>query len=111
MNLLEAADVLLISAPLTRATCGLIGAAELGRMKEDAILVKLARARSCRKGRCMIAVRHPRFTACIDAWWIEPVRRGEFHQITRFSTCRTSSLRRTTQDRAGRARYRLAACG
>ena len=33
---LEAADVLFISAPLTRATCGRIGAAELGRMKEGA---------------------------------------------------------------------------
>src|SRR5262245_48556928 len=40
-ELLEAADVLLISAPLTRA-------------------------------------KNPRFTACIDAWWIEPVRHGEF---------------------------------
>jgi phosphoglycerate dehydrogenase-like enzyme len=42
-ELLEVADVLLISASLTHATHGLIGAAELGHMKDDAILVNLAR--------------------------------------------------------------------
>ena len=67
-DLLEVADVLLISAPLTRATYGLIGAAELGRMKEDAILVNLARGEIVQeKPLYDHLVRHPRFPTALSS--------------------------------------------
>lgn len=42
-RLLEAADVLVLAAPLTERTRGLIGAAELARMRPHALLVNLGR--------------------------------------------------------------------
>ena len=78
-ELLANADTLILSLPLTPASENLIGAAELATMKNDAVLVNLARGEIIDEAALFTHLQNnPAFTACLDAWWIEPVRHGHF---------------------------------
>tara|TARA_R110002110_G_scaffold10251_7_gene50222 strand:- start:4015 stop:5016 length:1002 start_codon:yes stop_codon:yes gene_type:complete len=78
-RVLAASDVVVITLALTKKTDRLLRAAQLSRMKPDAILVNVARGEIVDEADLYAhLVANPGFTACLEAWWIEPVRHGRF---------------------------------
>lgn len=78
-RVMAASDVLVITLALTRKTDRLIRAAQLLRMKPDAVLINVARGEIVDEDDLYAhLVANPDFTACLEAWWIEPIRHGKF---------------------------------
>ncbi len=77
--LLINSDFVVLSLPLLNDTEGLIGKRELELMKDDAILINVARGPIIKEKDLYEHLKtHPDFSAGIDAWWIEPFKFGEF---------------------------------
>jgi phosphoglycerate dehydrogenase-like enzyme len=89
-HLLEASDFVLIACPLTATTQGLIGKAELARMRKDAVLINVARGPIVDEDALFAALRERAIGgAVLDTWYRYPsggdasVRpsRHPFHQL------------------------------
>ena len=84
-HVLRVSDVIVITIPLTKVTKGLIGEKELVWMKQDAILINVARGAILDEATLYTHLQtHPTFQAGIDTWWEEPLRGGTFRMAFPF---------------------------
>lgn len=78
-KVLQAADVVVVTTPLTRETRNLIGKKELEWMKPDAVLVNVGRGDVIdQRALYTHLASNPDFQAGIDTWWSEPVKGEAF---------------------------------
>ena len=80
---LPQADAVFLALPLTRATLGLVDRGFLTSMKEDAILVNIARGKLIVEDDLFEHLKaRPRFRAALDTWWSYPDTRDgrPFHR-------------------------------
>lgn len=79
--ILPKVDIVIVSLPLTGSTRGLIGRRELAWMKDDAILINVARGEIIDEEALYEKLKgNPNFMVGIDTWWKEP------HLTDRFQT-------------------------
>jgi len=72
-RLLPRADYVVIALPLTAETKGLVDRAFLSAMKEDAVLVNIARGKIMVEDDLYAHLQtHPKFRAALDVWWVYP---------------------------------------
>ncbi len=72
-RLLPRADYVIVALPLTKRTVGLVDRRFLAAMKEDAVLVNIARGRIVVEDDLYEHLRtHPTFRAALDVWWVYP---------------------------------------
>ena len=80
-ELLSAADVVSLHLVLSDRTRGILGAADLARMRPGAILVNTARAQLVDEAALMAAVESRRLIAALDVFYREPLPAG--HPLAR----------------------------
>ena len=79
-KVLQAADVVVVTPPLTRETRNLLGKKELTWMKPDAILINVGRGDVINQEALYTHLAsNPDFRAGIDTWWSEPTGKDAFN--------------------------------